>query len=177
MSIAAILGLLRQGSESYAARISQPLRFDLPGLRYYFQPDPYRRQETRVSAMLRVITVIGTLIAVQPLLDGPARAGDEISPFDPKSNSMRGLFVLRLPFGGATSSFEPRVGFDFHMEQNSDRDYRRAGQDPRTGRRIPEIDASRMRTWTFEQPDIALPDDRPGEPKNKRADRQLWHAS
>lgn len=127
--------------------------------------------------MLRVITVIGAIFAAQLLLGGPARAGDEFSSFDPKNNSMRGLFVLRFPFGGTDSSYEPRVGLDLHMGQTSDLDYHKAGHDPRTGRRLPEIDASRMRTWTLERPDIILPDDTPGEPGNKRADRQLWHAS
>lgn len=127
--------------------------------------------------MLRVITVIATIFAAQLLLGGTARAGDEFSSFDPKSNSMRGLFVLRLPFGGANSSYAPRVGFDFRVQENSDLDYHRAGHDPETGRRLPEVDASRVRTWTLERPDITLPDNTPGKPENKRAERQLWHAS
>jgi len=127
--------------------------------------------------MLRVITVMGTIFAMQVLLGGPAWAGDEFSSFDTKSQSLSGLFVLRLPFGGADSSYAPRVGFDINMEQNGDFDYRRARHDPETGQRLPEIDASKMRTWTIERPEITLPDDTHGEPQYKRADRQLWHAS
>ncbi len=127
--------------------------------------------------MLRMIAVIGTIFAVQALFGGPARAGDEFSSFDSNSQSLRGLFVIRLPFGRTDSAYAPRVGFDFHMEQNPEFDYHKAHFDPDTGRRLPEVDAGGVRTWTLEGPAFTLPDDRRGEPEYKRADRQLWDAS
>ena len=86
---------------------------------------------------------------------------------------MRGMFVLKWPFGSAESS-APRVGFDFDMQRKSDLDYLKEDRDPRTGERLPEIDASNMRTWSLDGPEYTLPKDREGHPDFHAGNGPSW---
>ena len=107
--------------------------------------------------------VLAALISAQAFLgNGPAAAA-EVNPHGESSKEVRGMVVLRLPFGGDSIFSAPRMGFDFHMQNRSDFDYLRESYDPDTGRRLPETDAGSMRTWPLESPDVVLPDENPGE--------------
>lgn len=107
--------------------------------------------------------VLAALISALALLgSGPATAA-EADRNGESSNDVRGMVVLRLPFGGGSIFSAPRMGFDFDMRNRSDYDHLRQSYDPDTGRRLPEIDAGRMRTWPLESPDVVLPDEKDGE--------------
>ena len=113
--------------------------------------------------MLRLVIVGVAIIVTQVLLySGAAHAQGDPSSLNSRDD-MRGMFVLRWPFGG-TGSSAPRVGFDFEMQRRSDLDYLNENRDPKTGQRLPEIDASSMRTWSLEEPEFTLPKDRQGKP-------------
>ena len=115
--------------------------------------------------MGRVARVMAMLISTQLLQGpGPATAGESDSR-DGFPDEMRGMVVLRLPFSGASIFSAPRVGFDFRMGNHSDLADLEVKYDPQTGRRLPEIDASSMRTWPIDLPEFDLPDAAPGEPQ------------
>jgi len=115
--------------------------------------------------MGRVARVMAMLISTQLLLGpGPATAG-ESDARDGLPKQMRGMVVLRLPFSGSSIFSAPRVGFDFRMGNHSDLADLEVKYDPQTGRRLPEIDASSMRTWPFELPEFNLPDEAPDKPQ------------
>ena len=97
--------------------------------------------------MLRLATLFALLISWQVVL-GPssAQAADGETSSD-LPGEVRGMIVLKLPFGGPRNSSAPRLGFD-----------------PQTGRRLPGIDASRARTWQLDPPEFLLPDDEQGRP-------------
>ncbi len=78
---------------------------------------------------------------------------------------MRGMLVLKLPFGGAKTFSAPLLGFDFQMQRHSDLDYLKESYDPETGRRLPEVDAGSMRTWSLDPPEFILPDEAQDEPE------------
>ena len=103
--------------------------------------------------------VLAALISAQAL---PVAAAEPDSHGE-STNEVRGMVVLRWPFGGDSTFSAPRMGFDFHMQNRSDFDYLKQSHDPETGRRLPEIDAGRMRTWPLDSPDVVRPDERPGE--------------
>ena len=135
----------------------------------YHEAVPRREQPglgaLRKRAMGRVAKVLAVLIVARGLLPiGPARAAEEESR-GAFPDEMRGMVVIRLPFGGGSVVSAPRVGFDFHMQNRSELDYLEENRDPETGRRLPEIDAGRMRTWPFDPPVFRLPEERPGEPE------------
>ena len=118
--------------------------------------------------MGRKALVLAALISAQALLgSGPAMAA-EANPGGQFPNEVRGMLVLKLPFGGASIFSAPRMGFDFHMQNRSDFDYLKESYDPDTGRRLPEIDAGRTRTWPFDPPEFVLPDEMQGEPDEQR---------
>ena len=48
-----------------------------------------------------------------------AWAAEEGFPFGP-SDELRGMLVLRLPFGGTETIGTPRLGLDLHMNRRSD---------------------------------------------------------
>ena len=115
--------------------------------------------------MFRQAFVVAAIISVQVLLhSGTARAGDDQSSFEP-TDEMRGMLVLKLPFGGAKTFSAPRLGFDFQMQRHSDLDYLKESYDPETGRRLPEVDAGSMRTWSLDPPEFILPDEAQDEPE------------
>ena len=112
--------------------------------------------------MLRLATLFALLISWQVVL-GPssAQAADGETSSD-LPGEVRGMIVLKLPFGGPRNSSAPRLGFDLRMQQKSDDDDLKDRYDPQTGRRLPEIDASRARTWQLDPPEFLLPDDKQG---------------
>ena len=123
--------------------------------------------------MNRLAIFGAAIIATQVLLtSGVAHSQDKSSSLNSRDD-MRGMFVLKWPFGSAESS-APRVGFDFDMQRKSDLDYLKEDRDPRTGERLPEIDASNMRTWSLEEPEYTLPKDREGQPDIHVDDRPSW---
>jgi hypothetical protein len=107
---------------------------------------------------------------MQALLgSGSAQAADErSSPYE-----MRGMLVLKLPFGGAKSFSAPRLGFDFQMQRKSDLDYLEESYDPETGRRLPEIDTDGSRTWTLDPPEFILPDEAQDESETHKPQDKL----
>ena len=115
--------------------------------------------------MMRLVKLLAVLISMHVLLQGSsAHAADERSSFEPP-DEIRGMLVLKLPFGGAKTFSAPRLGFDFQMQRKSDLDYLKESYDPETGRRLPEIDTGGMRTWTLDLPDFILPDKAQDEPE------------
>ena len=113
------------------------------------------------------------MIATQVLLLGdPTHAQDNSFSLNSRDD-MRGMFVLKWPFGRAESS-APRVGFDFDIQRKSDLDYLKQDRDPRTGQRLPEVDASSMRTWSLEGPGFTLPEDREDQPDIHAGDSPIW---
>ena len=114
--------------------------------------------------MGRVVKVLAVLILAQGLLgSGPSLAAEEESRGD-FPDEMRGMVILRLPFGGDSIFSAPRLGFDFQIQNSSELDYLEEKYDPETGRRLPEIDAGSMRTWSLDRPVFDLPEERPDEP-------------
>ena len=111
--------------------------------------------------MLRPIIVGAMIIATQILLiSGLAHSQDEFST--PESRyDVRGMFVLRWPFG-RTESSAPRVGFDFEMQRRGDPDYLTEDRDSSTGQLLPQFDAGSVRTWSLEKPEVTLPSGRQG---------------
>ncbi len=123
--------------------------------------------------MTRLTTLVAVLISMQAFLgSGLVQAADERSSFEPP-DQVRGMLVLKLPFGGGKSFSAPRLGFDFQMQRKSDLDYLKESYDPETGRRLPEIDAGSMRTWTLEPPEFILPDKAQDEPETHEPDNPL----
>ena len=109
--------------------------------------------------MMRLVKLLALLVSMHVLLQGGSvQAADERSTFEPP-DEMRGMLVLKLPFGGAKTFAAPRLGFDFQMQRKSDLDYLKESYDPETGRRLPEIDTGGMRTWTLDPPEFILPDE------------------
>ena len=114
--------------------------------------------------MVRQGLVFALLISFQAALGtGAAQAADGGVSSD-LPGEVRGMIVLKLPFGGPKVSSAPRFGFDFQMQQKSDYDYLNDSHDPETGRRLPEFDAGGTRTWQFDPPEVILPDDERGLP-------------
>ena len=126
--------------------------------------------DVRTCAMTRLATLVAVLISMQALLgSGSAQAADErSSPYE-----MRGMLVLKLPFGGAKSFSAPRLGFDFQMQRKSDLDYLEESYDPETGRRLPEIDTDGSRTWTLDPPEFILPDEAQDESETHKPQDKL----
>ena len=123
--------------------------------------------------MMRLVKLLAVLVSMHVLLlGGSAQAVDERSSFEPP-DQVRGMLVLKLPFGGGKTFSAPRLGFDFQMQRKSDLDYLKESYDPETGRRLPEIDAGSMRTWTLDPPEFILPDEAQDEPKAHEPDNPL----
>ncbi len=123
--------------------------------------------------MMRLVKLLAVLVSVHVLLQGgTAQAADDRSSFEPP-DQVRGMLVLKLPFGGAKTFSAPRLGFDFQMQRKSDLDYLKESYDPETGRRLPEIDAGSMRTWTLDPPEFILPDEAHDEPETHEPDNPL----
>lgn len=113
--------------------------------------------------MRRVAIIVAALITAQALLgSGPAAAAEE-NPSGQFPDEVRGMVILRLPFGGNSIFSAPRMGFDFHMQNRSDLDYFEESYDPETGRRLPEVDAGSVRTWPLDPPVFDLPEEMQGE--------------
>ena len=75
------------------------------------------------------------------------------------------LFALLISWQAVLAiGSAPRLGFDNHMQQKSDYDHLKESYDSQTGRRLPEIDTGRMRTWQFDPPEFLLPDEQQGRP-------------
>jgi hypothetical protein len=119
--------------------------------------------------MGRKALVLAALIAAQALLGSGPAAAAEPDPHGESASEVRGMVILRWPFGGDSILSAPRMGFDFHMRNRSDFDYLKQSYDPETGRRLPEVDAGSMRTWPLDSPEVVLPDETPGE---RAPDRQ-----
>jgi hypothetical protein len=114
--------------------------------------------------MRRLAIVFAVLVSgLAVLATGSARAADGGSSSD-LPGEVRGMIVLKVPFGGPKASSAPRLGFDFQMQQKSDYDHLKESYDSQTGRRLPEIDTGRMRTWQFDPPEFLLPDEQQGRP-------------
>ncbi len=123
--------------------------------------------------MKRLTTLVAVAISMQAFLgSGLVQAADERSSFEPP-DQVRGMLVLKLPFGGGKTFSTPRLGFDFQMQRKSDLDYLKESYDPETGRRLPEIDAGSMRTWTLDPPELILPDKAQDEPETQEPDNPL----
>ena len=123
--------------------------------------------------MKRLTTLVAVLISMQAFLgSGLVQAAGERSSFEPP-DQVRGMLVLKLPFGGGKSFSAPRLGFDFQMQRKSDLDYLKESYDPETGRRLPEIDAGSVRTWTLDPPEFILPDEAQDDPKAHEPDNPL----
>ncbi len=115
--------------------------------------------------MMRLVKLLAVLVSMHVLLlGGSAQAVDERSSFEPP-DQVRGMLVLKLPFGGGKTFSAPRLGFDFQMQRKSDLDYLKESYDPETGRRLPEIDTGSMRTWTLDPPEFILSDEAQDEPE------------
>lgn len=113
---------------------------------------------------MRLGIVFTLILCVQAALaTGAAWAADDRSSSD-LPGEVRGMIVLKLPFGGPEVSPAPRFGFDLQMQQKSDYDYLKENYDAKTGRRLPEIDVGRTRTWRLGPPDFMLPDDAESRP-------------
>ena len=126
--------------------------------------------------MLRLAIVIAVTISMQVLLhSGVAHAGDDPSSLNSRDD-MRGMFVLKWPFGGTEGSSAPRVGFDFQMQRKSDLDYLEESRDPETGAWLPEFDADSVRTWPLEEPEFILPDELQGEPEDEEPQGEPLHS-
>ena len=123
--------------------------------------------------MKLLTTLVAVLISMQAFLgSGLVQAADERSSFEPP-DEVRGMLVLKLPFGGSKTFSAPRLGFDFQMQRKSDLDYLKESYDPETGRRLPETDAGSMRTWTLDPPEFILPDKAQDEPEAHEPDNPL----
>lgn len=126
--------------------------------------------------MKRLAFLCVALVAWQAVLGtAGAWAADDRSSSD-LPGEMRGMIVLKFPFGGTETSSSPRLGFDFQMQQKkSEYDYLKERQDPETGRRLPEIDTGTMRTWQIDPPVVVGPEEKPAgrpepaEPRDKGA--------
>ena len=126
--------------------------------------------------MFRQAFVVAAIISVQVLLhSGAARAGDDQSSIEPR-DEVRGMLVLKWPFGGDKTFSAPRMGFDFQMQRKSDLDYLRESYDPDTGRRLPEVDTDNTRTWSLEGPEFTLPDELQGEPESEEPQVRHMHS-
>jgi hypothetical protein len=119
--------------------------------------------------MMRLVKVLAVIASMHALLQGgTAQAAAERSSLEPR-DEIRGMLVLKLPFGGTKTFSAPRLGVDFQMQRKSDLDYLKESYDPETGRRFPEIDTDRTRTWTLDPPEFILPDEAQGEPGPQRS--------
>ena len=116
--------------------------------------------------MVRMVILAAAIVAIQAANIETAWA-DEDSSLDPRDD-MRGMFVLKLPFGGPEIISPPRVGLGIQKGQANEFDYRRNRHDSRTGRRLPELDTGSIRTWSVDDLDFSLPEDpRGGGESNK----------
>ena len=103
------------------------------------------------------------LASLAMLLAGAhASAADERLPFG-QSDEMRGMFVFKVPFGSDGTLGSPRLGLDLHTKSRGDLDRLERRYDDYTGRRLPDIDADRMRTWSIDPKDYRLPEERRDE--------------
>lgn len=100
--------------------------------------------------------LLAAAISLLALQSGAARAGDEDSSLDPRDD-LRGMFVFKLPIGGGQVFSAPRVGLDIQMNRSSDFGRLKASRDPYTGRRLPDVDTGRVRTWSLEKPQFTFP--------------------
>lgn len=108
----------------------------------------------RGGGLLRT-AFLAAAISLLALQSGAARAGDEDSALDPRDD-LRGMFVFKLPIGGGKIFSAPRVGLDIRMNRGDDFGRLKASRDPYTGRRLPDVDTGRVRTWSLEKPQFDL---------------------
>lgn len=109
------------------------------------------------GSLLRLTILATTMLALQLLLHSHV-AWAEPSSLNAR-DEVRGMLVLKLPFGRGNAFSAPRVGFEFQMQRKSDLDYLKESRDPQTGQRLPEVDTGGIRTWSIEELEFTLPRD------------------
>ncbi len=113
----------------------------------------------RQGSMFRLTILVAAMLSMQVLVQSHAAWAEPSSP--DTRDEVRGMFVLKLPFGGGNTFSAPRVGFEFNMQRRSDLDYLKESRDPQTGRRLPEVDSDGIHTWSIEDLEFTLPQDQP----------------
>ena len=103
------------------------------------------RKSKKWTKRLAVMTGALALAAQLVMGLGPASAAEGDSP-DEFPEDVRGMVVLKLPFGGSSIFSSPRMGFDFQVQNRSEYDRLNHRYDPQTGRRLPDMEADRVRT-------------------------------
>ena len=111
----------------------------------------------RRGSTFRLIALATAMLLAQVLLRSHVAWAEPSSQDD--QDEVRGMFVLKLPIGGDEFFSGPRVGFEFQMQRKSDFDHLKESRDPQTGRRLPEVDAGSIRTWSIEELEFILPED------------------
>ncbi len=89
--------------------------------------------------------VVSLLLAPWPLW-----ADDSRSSGLEQEQEVQGLFFLRIPFGQDKAFERPSFGVDLDMRSEVQRQHAPDSYDPKSGRRIPDQDPDKVRTWELE---------------------------
>ena len=99
--------------------------------------------------MLRTFRCLAVVVSIL-LAPWPLRADDSRRGGLEQEQEVQGLFFLRIPFGQGKAPERPSFGVDLNMRSEAQRQHTPDRYDPKSGRRIPDQDPDKVRTWELE---------------------------